>query len=146
MEPSRSSAILLLGAILSDTVILNSPTTTERDRLVVEYLERVLALSAADLGREMFEATSDLEGVPAEAIVARDAKEYEVSGGHTIAIAQVETVGQGLEGRRDELLAAIGEARARNGYALYALMVTNILAKDTDLYVAGDPTPLEHAF
>ena len=65
MEPTRSTAILLLGAILSDTVILNSPTTTERDRTVVEYLERVLALDALELGREMFEATSDLAGVSA---------------------------------------------------------------------------------
>src|SRR6478752_3987941 len=89
MEPSRSTATLLLCAILSDTVILNSPTTTERDRAAVEYLQRVLALDAMALGREMFEATSDLAGVSADAIVTRDAKEYEVSGGHTIAIAQV---------------------------------------------------------
>ncbi len=104
MEPSRSTATLLLCAILSDTVILNSPTTTERDRAAVEYLQRVLALDAMALGREMFEATSDLAGVSADAIVTRDAKEYEVSGGHTIAIAQVETVGQGLDDRREELL------------------------------------------
>ena len=52
MEPSRSTAILLLGAILSDTVILNSPTTTERDRAAVEYLERVLALEALEFGRD----------------------------------------------------------------------------------------------
>ena len=146
MEPSRSTATLLLCAILSDTVILNSPTTTERDRAAVEYLQRVLALDAMALGREMFEATSDLAGVSADAIVTRDAKEYEVSGGHTIAIAQVETVGQGLDDRRDELLAAIDEARERRGYALFALMVTDILAKDTELYVAGDAGPLELAF
>ena len=82
MEPSRSTAILLLGAILSDTVILNSPTTTERDRAVVEYLERVLALEALEFGRDMFVSTSNLAGVPADAIVTRDAKEYEVDGGH----------------------------------------------------------------
>src|SRR5918998_5263176 len=83
MEPSRSSAILLPCAIMSDTVILNSPTTTERDQAAVEYLGRVLALDPVALGGEMFEATSDLEGVPAEAIVTRDAKEYEVSSGGT---------------------------------------------------------------
>jgi manganese-dependent inorganic pyrophosphatase len=146
MEPSRATAVLLLCAILSDTVILNSPTTTERDRLAVEYLERVLALDAMALGREMFEATSDLAGVSADAIVTRDAKEYELNSGQSIAIAQVETVGQGLSDRREELLAAIAEARERRGYALYALMVTDILAKDTDLYVAGDTGPLEIAF
>ena len=146
MEPSRSTAILLLGAILSDTVILNSPTTTERDRAAVEYLERVLALEALEFGREMFVSTSNLAGVPADAIVTRDAKEYEVDGGHTIAIAQVETVGQGLGERREELLEAMREARERRGYALFALMVTDILAKDTELYVSGDAGPLEQAF
>ena len=67
LEPSRPSAILLLGAILSDTVILNSPTTTERDHAVVEYLERVLALDAMEFGREMFEATADVSQLPAGA-------------------------------------------------------------------------------
>jgi manganese-dependent inorganic pyrophosphatase len=146
MEPSRSTAILLLGAILSDTVILNSPTTTERDRAVIEYLERVLALNAKEWGREMFVSTSDLDGVPAEAIVARDAKEYEVGAGQTIAIAQVETVGQDLNARREELLEAMRFARERGGYSLYALMVTDILARDTDLYVSGDAAALELAF
>jgi manganese-dependent inorganic pyrophosphatase len=95
----------------------------------------------------MFEATSDLAGVSAEAIVARDAKEYEVSGGQTITIAQVETVGHGgLNERREELLAAMDDARERRGHALYALMVTDILAKDTELYVSGDAAPIEQAF
>jgi manganese-dependent inorganic pyrophosphatase len=145
MEPSRSSATLLLCAIMSDTVILNSPTTTERDYAAVEYLSRVLAVDAVELGREMFVATSDLDGVGADAIVNRDLKEYEVSGGQ-IAIAQVETVGAGLEGRHDELMEAMEKLRERSGYGLYALMVTDILAKDTDLYVAGDPGSLEAAF
>ena len=69
------------------------------------------------LGREMFTATSDLDGVPADAIVARDAKEYEVSGGQTIAIAQVETVGAGLDDRREELHGGDGARRASSaGY------------------------------
>ena len=78
MEPSRPTATVLLGAILSDTVILNSPTTTDRDRAVVEYLERVLASTPPSFGREMFEAGSDVADVSADEIVARDAKEYEI--------------------------------------------------------------------
>jgi manganese-dependent inorganic pyrophosphatase len=46
MEPSRTSAGMLLGAVLSDTVLLNSPTTTERDRVVVAFLERALGVDA----------------------------------------------------------------------------------------------------
>jgi manganese-dependent inorganic pyrophosphatase len=145
-EPSRATAMLLLAAVLSDTVILNSPTKTERDERAVEYLERVLVLDAREFGRAMFTETSDLSSVPADQIVARDAKVYEAGAGQTVAIAQVETVGQRLDGRREELLAAMHEARDKRGHALYALMVTDILARDTELYVDGDTGPLESAF
>jgi manganese-dependent inorganic pyrophosphatase len=146
MEPTPPTATALLGAVLSDTVILNSPTTTERDRHVVEYLERVLGVDAMTFGREMFEATSDVSDASADEILRRDAKEYELAGGQTIRIAQIETVGAGLLDRRDELLEALRAARTRDGDAVSALMVTDILAHDTELLVAGDAAPLERAF
>jgi manganese-dependent inorganic pyrophosphatase len=146
MEPSRPAATLLLGAILSDTVILNSPTTTERDRAVVTYLEQVLAQDATAFGREMFERTSDLTRVAAEDIVARDAKDYDAGGGQTLRIAQVETVGQTLEERADELLRALDDVREREGHAMVALMVTDIMSKGTQLYASGDRGALERAF
>jgi len=146
MEPSRPAATLLLGAILSDTVILNSPTTTERDRAVIAYLEQVLALDATEFGREMFDRTSDLTRVPAEEIVRRDVKDYDAGGGQTLRIAQVETVGQTLEERRDELLSALEAVRERDGQALVALMVTDIMAKGTQLYASGDGGALQRAF
>jgi len=146
MEPTRSTATALLGAILSDTVILNSPTTTERDRHVVEYLERVLELDAIEFGREMFEETSDVSDTPVDEILARDVKEYELGAGQTVKIAQVETVGPTLQERRDELLEALREEQERSDHAVSALMVTDILAQGTELLVAGDPGPLERAF
>ncbi len=146
MEPSRPAATLLLGAVLSDTVLLNSPTTTERDRTVVAYLEQILALDATAFGREMFEQTTDLTRVAAEEIVRRDAKAYETGGGQTLSIAQVETVGRGLRDRRDELLAALDEVRERDGHTLTALMVTDILGKGTELYVSGDRHTAARAF
>jgi manganese-dependent inorganic pyrophosphatase len=146
MEPTPSTATALLGAILSDTVILNSPTTTERDRHVVEYLERVLELDAIEFGREMFEETSDVSDTPVDEILARDVKEYELGAGQTVKIAQVETVGPTLQERRDELLEALREEQERSDHAVSALMVTDILAQGTELLVAGDPGPLERAF
>jgi manganese-dependent inorganic pyrophosphatase len=145
MEPSRPTAMMLLGAILSDTVILNSPTTTERDRSVTSYLESVLALDAIEFGSAMFEETSDVSGLPPEEILGRDAKEYE-AGSHTICIAQVETVGKGLLERKDELLAALGDRREHKGYAVFALMITDIVSKGTDLLASGDRATLERAF
>jgi manganese-dependent inorganic pyrophosphatase len=145
MEPTRSTATLLLGAILSDTVILNSPTTTDRDHAVVGYLESVLAVEATEFGREMFENTSDLTRVPADEIVKRDAKDYE-SGGHSLRIAQVETVGQDLGERREELVDALDAVREREGHALVALMVTDIMGKNSRLYVSGEKPAVERAF
>ena len=95
-EPERSTATMLLAALLSDTVVLTSPTTTDRDRDVVEQLEALLGLDARAFGMEMFEASSDASDLEASEIVARDAKEYTTAAGHTIAIAQFETVGGGL--------------------------------------------------
>jgi manganese-dependent inorganic pyrophosphatase len=145
MEPSRSTAMMLLGAILSDTVILNSATATERDRAVVEYLERVLALDASKMGREMFEATSDVSAVSAEEIIRRDAKLYHVRNGQ-ISIAQIEVVGGALDERKPELLKALQTARANDGLHLYALMVTDVLSKGTELLVAGDTVGAARAF
>ncbi len=146
MEPSRPTAMMLLGAVMSDTIILNSATTTERDRRVVEYLERVLAIDAADFGRQMFEATSDVSETSAEEIISRDAKRYHTSSGHQICIAQIEVVGKALLDRSQELIAAMREARESRELQLYALMVTDVLSKGTDLLVAGDVAGVGRAF
>ncbi len=146
LEPSRATAMMMLGAVLSDTVILNSPTTTERDRSVVEYLERVLAVDATALGREMFESTSDVSQVSASEIVARDAKHYQVRGGQTMCIAQVEVVGDALRERYGELLETLRRERESKGLHLYALMVTDVLSKSSSLLVAGDTLGAARAF
>ncbi len=146
MEPSRPTAVTLLGAIMSDTVILNSPTTTERDYAVVDYLERALVMDADEFGREMFEATADVSEVSAEEIVTRDAKQYQVRDGNTITIAQVEVVGKSLLERKDELLEAMRRARRDKSLALYALMVTDVLSKGTDLLVCGDVAAVSRSF
>jgi manganese-dependent inorganic pyrophosphatase len=145
MEPSRTTAVMLLGAVLSDTVILNSPTTTDRDHAVVEYLERALAADATALGREMFEQTSDVSKDSADDIITRDAKRYLIGGGHTISIAQVEVVGKALLERKPELLEALSRAREREGLHVYALMVTDVLSKGTDLLVAGEADAVARA-
>ncbi|MFZ0039885.1 MAG: putative manganese-dependent inorganic diphosphatase [Solirubrobacteraceae bacterium] len=146
MEPSRSTAMMLLGAVMSDTVILNSSTTTPRDHAVVEYLERVLAIDGCELGREMFEATSDVSDLSAHEIVTRDAKRYQVRGGQEICIAQVEVVGRGLLGRKQELLDALHREREDRELAIYALMVTDVVDKGTEMLVSGDVTAVARSF
>jgi manganese-dependent inorganic pyrophosphatase len=146
IDPMDSTAIMLICAILSDTVLLNSPTTTDRDRNAIDLLEDLIDVNAIELGREMFASTSDVSEVPADEIVARDAKEYTLPSGETISIAQIETVGSGVLERRDELAEAMTDVRVRNGYALAALMVTDILAHGTMTIAVGDDSALVRAF
>jgi manganese-dependent inorganic pyrophosphatase len=94
----------------------------------------------------MFEATADVSEVSAEQIISRDAKQYHVSSGHQICIAQIEVVGRALMDRKDELIAAMRKARESRDLQLYALMVTDVLTKGTDLLVAGDVTTVARTF
>jgi len=146
MEPSHPAAMMLLGAVLSDTVILNSPTTTPRDHAVVSYLETVLSLDARTFGREMFEATADVSDLSAEQLISQDAKRYQVRNDQEICIAQIEVVGDTLSGRKGELLEQLARQREAKELALYALMITDVIAKGTEMLVAGDVQAVARAF
>jgi manganese-dependent inorganic pyrophosphatase len=146
VEPTRPAATMLLGAIVSDTVLLTSPTTTERDRVAARHLERQLELDAKAFGREMFERGSDVARVAAGELVVRDLKEYELDGGRTLSVAQIETVGSVLADRTEELLEAVQAHRERHDQLLFALMVTDILDRSTTLLVAGPEQLAERAF
>ncbi len=146
LRPEEPTATMLLAAILSDTVILNSPTTTDRDREVVKFLEDLLDLDAEAFGREMFESSSDVSDLSEKEIVNRDAKEYGTSSGEKVTVSQVEVVGTALLERKDELLEALEKMRAQNDYLFSALMVTDITQGSTQLLCAGDCDPVERAF
>ncbi len=146
LEPERSTAFMLLGAVLSDTVILNSPTTTPRDHAVVRYLETLLDLDARELGREMFEASADVSDLSADEIVNHDAKRYQVRGEQEICIAQIEVVGDALDARHEELLAALQHHREAKELAMYALMITDVIAKGTEMLVSGDVQAVARSF
>jgi manganese-dependent inorganic pyrophosphatase len=145
-EPTDASATMLLGAIVSDTVLLTSPTTTDRDREATHYLEWLLSLDAQQFGREMFEHSSDVADVSASDLVRRDLKEYELDNGKTLSVAQIETVGRAVFDRSVELLASAERRRARHGDVLFAVMLTDILAQHTRLLVTGNETLAERAF
>ncbi|MGI8861011.1 MAG: putative manganese-dependent inorganic diphosphatase [Rubrobacteraceae bacterium] len=146
LKPEESTATMLLAAVLSDTVILNSPTTTDRDHEVVRLLEELLDLDAEEFGMEMFEASSDVSSLSAEEIVERDAKEYELSSGATMCISQIETVGISLLERKEDLVEAMERNRERQGYLFHALMVTDIIGQGTELLCAGECHAIERAF
>ncbi len=146
IRPEESTAKMLLAAVLSDTVVFNSPTTTDRDREVARYLEEMLGLDAREFGMEMFEASSDVSDLSAEEVIGRDQKEYALGDAGEMSISQIETVGAGLLERKNEMLDALEGLRQSNGYLFAALMVTDILEGGTDLLCVGECDPIERVF
>ncbi len=135
VEMDKDMAGLLLSGVLSDTVVLKSPTTTERDRTIVARLEAISGLDYRAFGEEIFRATSSLTKLGAEAAVMGDHKVF-TAAGKTFGIGQVETIGfDEFYKEKDNLRKELQGLMAKKGFYLSALLVTDIV-KGTSLFLA----------
>ena len=89
---SREMAGLLLAGVVSDTLNLTSPTTTERDAMVLSRLERLAEVNAREFTERLFASGSLLISKPADEAITADCKEYEEAG-KTFSVAQIEELG-----------------------------------------------------
>lgn len=146
VDPPAGVAGLLLSAVLTDTVLLKSPTTTSSDREVVEWLAAILEVDYVEFAMEMFKARTSGVEFSAEQVVTRDLKEYRIRD-LVVAVGQVETVDadEVLAHRAQIVECMEGLARAR-GYDTLALMVTDVVREGSELIVTGRRRPLEKAF
>jgi manganese-dependent inorganic pyrophosphatase len=139
LKPEPAEALLLLGAIVSDTLLLTSPTTTDTDRRVAAQLARRARRTLPEFGREVLLRNDELaDGDPAF-LVEKDLKEF-THAGLRFAAAQLETVDLTLltPRRKAELLTALDTVRGRLGTALAALLVTDVFRAESCLLVS-DP-------
>ena len=129
---------LLLSAIITDTLALQSPTTTDVDRNMADYLSGLLNLDVADLAHDIFSHAARLTDLTIEKILDMDAKHY-TEDGVSFSVSQIETgTSDELKSRIPELLAALeSRCKAEKSY-FAALMVTDITALNSVLLVAGD--------
>jgi len=146
VDPPTGIAGLLLSAVLTDTVLLKSPTTTDADREIVEWLAAIVGVDHVEFAMEMFRARASGEPFSAEAAVTRDLKEYRIRDG-VVAIGQVETVdADEVLAHRDEIVACMEALARARGYDTLALMVTDVVREGSELIVSGRRRPLEKAF
>ena len=138
IEPEKKIAGLLLAGLLSDTVILKSPTTTEVDRNLVPWLEKISGLNHQEFGSQLFSAGSPMaSGAPARKLIFTDFKEYRV-GDYLLGLGQVEVVNfHSFHQRQGELMAELQNIRKEKGYELVALLVTDIVQGNSLLLTAG---------
>ncbi len=139
IEPEPHIASLMLAGLLSDTVLLKSPTTTETDRRLVDWLEKYSGLNALSFGSKMFEAGSALAAYPSvEALLTADFKEYEVDS-RRLGVGQIEVVTfQEFADRRRVIIQGLDALVARRGLNLAGLLVTDIVQQNSQFIVRGD--------
>lgn len=139
---------MMLSAIISDTLLLKSPTTTDHDREAVKYLAKVAGVEDYEkYGIEMLKAGTNLGAKSDADIVDGDAKTFEL-GGKKVRIGQVNTVDlDDVFARQADLESQMQSLMNDNGYDLFLLIATNILNSDSELLVIGDPAEkVETAF
>jgi len=90
--PPAHDAGLMLSAMLSDTLVLRSPTTTRLDREISGWLAGLAGVDVETFGDEMFAAGASLEGIDPKKLIGRDQKVY-TEGGRRFSLSQFETVG-----------------------------------------------------
>ncbi|MBJ6799534.1 putative manganese-dependent inorganic diphosphatase [Geomonas propionica] len=156
VEPPAQIAALLLAGILSDTVILKSPTTTARDRATVARLAAVAGLDWEAFGAEIFAASGALSGYGSpERVVGSDFKLFS-QGELNFGVGQVEVFGFAeFNEMKAELRQALAARREKEGLELAGLMVTDISSESTMFMMEGGqaftrfmgyPQPEPHIF
>jgi manganese-dependent inorganic pyrophosphatase len=137
MEPEKDMASILLCGILTDTLSLQSATATAVDREAAEYLSALTGLDIGELGRELLRAANRTNDRPAEELIALDMKEY-VEKAASFSVSQIETDNpNALQARREEILRALEKTASSRGYLFAALLVTDVSALDSLLFIRG---------
>ncbi len=138
VELPRQIAGLLLAGVVSDTLNLTSPTTTTRDAEILKKLEEIAQVNARTFTEKLFASGSLLTLKPAPQAVATDCKEY-AENGVKFSVAQIEEIGfEQFWKRKDELLAALEDYRAKRAYLFSTLLVTDVATQSSLLLVVGD--------
>ncbi len=137
VTPPVAMAGVMLSALLTDTVLLKSPTTTETDREIAGWLAGTAGVDALEFGLEMFRARSAGTVFSADRAVRADLKEYRV-GDTFAAIGQVETVDadETLE-HAEELRRVMDALLDARGYDVVVLMVTDVVREGSWVLASG---------
>lgn len=129
---------LLMCGLISDTLNLTSPTTTEFDRDLMPRLAAVAGVDPAELSASIFTVGSPLLTLSADEAICADSKSYDEKG-IRFSVAQIEelTFAHFAE-KRESLLESLESYRRSGGFAFSALMVTDINSQNSFLLMSGD--------
>lgn len=147
LEISREMAGLMLSAIISDTLLFKSPTTTEEDIDTAGELKKIADTDLESYGIEMLKAGASTQDKSPEELITGDAKSFEMGAKKTrIAQVNVVDVDEVFE-RKGELQEAMNNEIDAEGYDLFVLIVTDILESNSKVLALGPESgSIEQAF
>jgi manganese-dependent inorganic pyrophosphatase len=146
VEIPKSIAAVLLSAVLTDTVVLKSPTTRQIDREQAEYLAGIVGTDVQSFGLSVFKSRNAGEVISVQQLVEADSKEFPV-GDKVVLIAQHETVDlEGALEREEEIREHMRGILNSKGYEFVLLLVTDILAEGSQFLVEGNKKIVENVF
>jgi len=137
-HPSKGIALCLCAGIISDTLNLTSPTTTDVDRSILKWLCEIAGIDAVQFTKDFFAAGSLLlHGKPKE-IIGTDRKEF-LESGVKVSISQVEEVGlDALDERKAEIQEEMQSMIDTFDYDIVLVAVTDITEKRSVILVKGN--------
>ena len=134
-EIEKKEAILMASAIISDTLLLKSPTTTRFDKQALEELEKIAGININEYG---LKAGTDLDEFSVEELLNIDAKEFNKEG-IKFEIAQVNTVDiEDVLKRETEIKNAIHKTIEEKGLSLFVFAITDILNSNSEIIALGE--------
>ena len=137
VEVSKKIATLMVSAIISDTLLLKSPTTTKEDVKAVEELSKIAGIDPEVYGLEMLKAGTDLSSFSIDEILSLDAKEIDIKG-VKVLINQVNTASiPDVMVKKAELEAGINKVIEEKGLDLFVLLITDIVNSNSQTISIG---------
>lgn len=129
VEIPKEIAGIMLSGLLSDTLCLQSPTTTEIDKKVAEDLALIAGVDYKKYALDMFKAGTSLEGLTKEEVIKSDFKSFPApSGEFKFAIGQVFTLDvDRIFEELDEYIKKLDEVNTKEGYEFTVIAITDIL-------------------
>lgn len=133
----KEMAGLMLSAIISDTLLFQSPTCTEEDKKIAHELAHLADVDLETYGLEMLKAGTNLSSKSSLELLTADAKTFPM-GSAQVRIAQVNTVDvDEVLKRQVELETLMKELNEQEHFDLYVLVITNILTSDSVILAIG---------
>ena len=141
IEIPKEIASIMLGGIISDTLALTSPTTTELDKKVVGKLEDIAGLKYKEFASEIFNSSINLDNKSDEELISLDTKTFNYGSGRTFKVSQIVSMDVSkILDRKESIINELNRIREVKEYDLALLLVTDISKNGS--YLLYSDTPL----